>query len=126
MMNIGTATKLFDFYTGLLEAKKAVLMELRKRAKTDSKIAELAKAETEQFLDCVREILIFSILFDRRLQKQADLVVMHPGPLADLMFAKHRFTAKRNEMAKFWEELEKEQVCSSSPAGSAAPDRADS
>jgi hypothetical protein len=121
---------LFDFYTGLLEAKKAVLMELRKRAKTDSKVAELAKEETKQFLDCVREVLIFSILFDRRLQKQADLVAMHPGPLAELMFAKNRFAVKRNEMAKFWEELEKEQISSASSTknsvGPAAPDRADS
>jgi hypothetical protein len=129
MMDIGTATKVFDGHTQLLVAKKALLIDLRERAKTDSELAELAKAETEQFLAFVRQTRIFSILFCRRACKQATILILHPGPMAELIHAQTRFDARQSEITKFCEELRKDEVYSSaqgeSSARSAAPDRAE-
>jgi hypothetical protein len=120
MMDIGTATKLFDYYTNLLEGEKAILIELRKRAQADPELAELAKSQAEHFEQSFREILTFSILFDRRLAQQASLAVMHPGVLAELILAKKRFTTKWNEIARFLDGLKNEQASSSHPREGAA------
>lgn len=110
MMDIGSATKLFDVHTQLLEAKKALLVEVRKRAKTDSEIAELAKQETEQLLDYLRQTRIFAILFYRKAREQVEILILHPGPMAELTLAQNRFAAKQNEIANFCEELKKDVV----------------